>query len=219
MRLNSKAVVLVLSLWLIMLMAVWHVVLSINGLRLPGNEHDHGTHAQRHSLYAHAQDHREQTRHGHDQGLPPDQVEVRADGNDKLSTTRSRQHGQARRPQPSTTGEHATKPVWIASARKFGRTEGRPSGRRLAFVSLDITPKDRWNSPTLWQWQGIVGWAQSLRASGAAFRYNVDIVVMTLDKTQTLVPGSLQLYENLGIRVIEVPAFPVPKNQPPSGTW
>ncbi len=62
-------------------------------------------------------------------------------------------------------------------------------------------PQERWGTPTLWQWQGVAGWAQSLIANGATPESGVDIVVMTLNKETTLVPGTADLYAAMGLKV------------------
>ena len=61
--------------------------------------------------------------------------------------------------------------------------------------------QDRWEAPTLWQWQGVVSWAHSLRVAGVTPAAGIDIVVMTLNKTSTLLPGTEELYELMGIKV------------------
>ncbi len=100
-----------------------------------------------------------------------------------------------------------------------------PTQGRWAYATLDVTPKvcfvfsplcrtlahpvqqDRWESPTLWQWQGVVAWAHSLRAAGAALgNRDIDVVVMTLNKSTTLLPGTLELYALMGIKVA-VPVY------------
>lgn len=71
----------------------------------------------------------------------------------------------------------------------------------------------------LWQWAGVVGWARSLQASGATAGGDVDIVVMTLDPKSTLVPGVAELYAYMGLRVVQIPPFPIPSNQAQGGSW
>jgi hypothetical protein len=85
----------------------------------------------------------------------------------------------------------------------------------VAFATLDVSPRGYHGASALWQWPGVVGWARSLQAAGVT----ADIVVMTLDRGESLVPGVAALYEHMGLRVVEVPPFPIPANQAQGGAW
>jgi hypothetical protein len=103
-------------------------------------------------------------------------------------------------PAPATPPPPAATPAPAAAA----TLPPSPSPRRprVACAPLDVTPADRWGAPALWIWQGVVAWAQSLRATGTApLGGPIDLVVMTLDPNTTLVPGTAELYAQLGLLV------------------
>ena len=77
-------------------------------------------------------------------------------------------------------------------------------------------PEGRHSVPRGWVWPGVIGWSESLRRAGLPA--GVDIVVMTL-RNATLVPGVEALYRGLGIRVVSIPEFAIPRGQAKGGAW
>eukprot|EP00040_Diaphanoeca_grandis_P017118 m.88862 g.88862 ORF g.88862 m.88862 type:complete len:414 (+) comp26244_c0_seq2:505-1746(+) len=87
---------------------------------------------------------------------------------------------------------------------------------KLAYVTLDVTPRSHHMAPKLWVWPGVIAWAQSLREAGLP--KHVDIVVMTLS-TETLVPGVDEIYLENHIKIVQVPKFSIPASQAQGGAW
>jgi hypothetical protein len=92
--------------------------------------------------------------------------------------------------------------VAVAAEATLASSPPPPPARRIAFATLDVTPADRWEAPALWIWGGVIAWAQSLRETGTApLGGPIDLVVMTLNRSTTLAPGTAALYAQLGIKV------------------